>query len=133
MFAFSQVKLQVLHTRLCEATARVNLTALVRLNRGAKIHTLVLHVSIDLRARIPLSELNALHVSLHSFLYDFKQRLILLETAGTSLLLGRGYILIFLNPSTLGMWGCILFLRGGNREWGGARKSSSSYVPMLCA
>lgn len=120
------------HTSVCDATVRVHLTALVSLSHGAEVHTLVLHVSIDLRTGVPLSELNALHVPLHSFLYDFKQGLVLWETAGTSLLLGRGYILIFLNPSTLGMWGHMLFLRGRNREGGGALGKAQLLIPTLC-
>lgn len=55
-----------------------------------------------------------------------------METAGTWLLLGIGYILIFLNPPTLGVWGYILSLGGRSREWGGAGKAAALiYVPVL--
>ena len=44
-----------------------------------KLCTFILHVPIYLWTSIPLTELYALHVSLHSFLYYFKQWLILFE------------------------------------------------------
>ena len=45
-----------------------------------KLCTFILHVPIYLWTSIPFSELYALHVSLHNFLYYFKQWLILFET-----------------------------------------------------
>lgn len=60
-------------------TTRFNFTSSVNLY-FVKWCTFILHVSIYLWTSIPFSELYALHVPLHSFLYYFKQRLLLFET-----------------------------------------------------
>lgn len=39
--------------------------------------TFIPHVAIDLRSCVSLSKLNSLHVTLHDFLYDIAQRLVL--------------------------------------------------------
>ena len=59
-----------------------------------KLCTFILHVPIYLWTSIPFSELYALHVSLHSFLYYFKQWLILFET----------WMLPLLEITVLGSW-----------------------------